>query len=171
MLVMGQTFSLIMTGTGMLALAGIVVNHNIVLIDTYHRLRLSGMEPIEAVIRSSAQRLRPVFLTTVTAIGGLLPMMFAIEINFWQRSVTIGDPTPGMWVQLSTAVIFGLAFSKMITLGLVPAMLAAPQRIRESQRGFRWLMGAIFGAIGRAFAGLWRRLLGRTPQPDLEPAE
>jgi len=171
MLVMGQTFSLIMTGTGMLALAGIVVNHNIVLIDTYHRLRLSGMEPIEAVIRSSAQRLRPVFLTTVTAIGGLLPMMFAIEINFWQRSVTIGDPTPGMWVQLSTAVIFGLAFSKMITLGLVPAMLAAPARIRESQRGFRWLMGAIFGAIGGVFAGLWRRLLGRAPQPDFEPAE
>ena len=82
MVVMGQTFSIIMTGTGMLALAGIVVNHNIVLIDTFHRLRISGMDPIEAVIRSSAQRLRPVFLTTVTAIGGLLPMMFAIEINF-----------------------------------------------------------------------------------------
>ena len=92
MLVMGQPFSIIMSGTGMLALAGIVVNHNIVLIDTFHRLREGGMEPIEAVIRSSAQRLRPVFLTTVTAIGGLLPMMFAIEINFWTREVTIGGP-------------------------------------------------------------------------------
>ncbi|MDE2133711.1 MAG: efflux RND transporter permease subunit [Alphaproteobacteria bacterium] len=174
MLVMGQTFSLIMTGTGMLALAGIVVNHNIVLIDTYHRLRLSGMEPIEAVIRSSAQRLRPVFLTTITAIGGLLPMMFAVEINFWDRSVTMGAPTPQMWVQLSTAVIFGLAFSKMITLGLVPAMLAAPQRIRETNRGFRWLMGAILNAIASAFRFLWRllrRLAGRAPQPDFEPAE
>jgi multidrug efflux pump len=174
MLVMGQTFSLIMTGTGMLALAGIVVNHNIVLIDTYHRLRLSGMEPIEAVIRSSAQRLRPVFLTTITAIGGLLPMMFAIEIDFWQRSVTIGAPTPGMWVQLSTAVIFGLAFSKMITLGLVPAMLAAPAQIHQTKRGFAWLMGVIFGPIGRTFGYLWRlllRLFGRAPQPDFEPAE
>ena len=144
------------------------------LIDTYHRLRLSGMEPIEAVIRSSAQRLRPVFLTTITAIGGLLPMMFAIEIDFWRRTVTIGAPTPQMWVQLSTAVIFGLAFSKMITLGLVPAMLAAPARIRQTNRGFLWLMSAIFGAIGRAFAFAWRlllRALGRAPQPDAQPAE
>jgi multidrug efflux pump len=132
------------------------------------------MEPIEAVIRSSAQRLRPVFLTTVTAIGGLLPMMFAIEIDFWQRSVSIGAPTPGMWVQLSTAVIFGLAFSKMITLGLVPAMLAAPARIRETNRGFLWLLKAILGGIGAGFGLAWRlllRLFGRAPQPDFEPAE
>jgi multidrug efflux pump len=152
MLVMGQTFSLIMTGTGMLALAGIVVNHNIVLIDTYHRLVLSGMEPIEAVIRSSAQRLRPVFLTTVTAIGGLLPMMFAIEIDFFSRSVTIGGPMPMMWVQLSTAVIFGLAFSKMITLGLVPAMLSWPTRIKErrlARAEARAMYGRTAGHIAR----------------------
>jgi multidrug efflux pump len=131
MVVMGQSFSIIMTGTGMLALAGIVVNHNIVLIDTFHRLRDSGMDPIEAVVRSSAQRLRPVFLTTVTAIGGLLPMMFAIEINFWTREVTVGGPNGMMWVQLSTAIVFGLAFSKAITLGLVPALLAWPYRRAE----------------------------------------
>ena len=129
--VMRESFSIIMSGTGMLALAGIVVNHNIVLIDTFHRLRDSGMDPIEAVIRSSAQRLRPVFLTTITAIGGLLPMMFAIEINFASREVTIGGPNGLMWVQLSTAIVFGLAFSKLITLGLVPSMLALPYRWRE----------------------------------------
>ena len=104
------------------------------------------MEPIEAVIRSSAQRLRPVFLTTITAIGGLLPMMFAIEIDFWTRHVTIGGPNGMMWVQISTAIVFGLAFSKMITLGLVPAMLALPyhafaraqsQLPRGSWRGLR----------------------------------
>jgi multidrug efflux pump len=115
----------------MLALAGIVVNHNIVLIDTFHRLRDAGMDPLEAVVRSSAQRLRPVFLTTITAIGGLIPMMAAVEINFWTREVTIGGPNGLMWVQLSTAIVFGLAFSKMITLGLVPAMLALPYRLRE----------------------------------------
>ncbi|MBV9990769.1 MAG: efflux RND transporter permease subunit [Alphaproteobacteria bacterium] len=131
MVVMQQPFSVIMTGTGMLALAGIVVNHNIVLIDTFHRLRDAGMEPIEAVIRSSAQRLRPVFLTTVTAIGGLLPMMFAVEIDFATREVTIGGPNGMMWVQLSTAIVFGLAFSKLITLGLVPSMLALPYRWRQ----------------------------------------
>jgi multidrug efflux pump len=131
MLVMGQPFSIIMSGTGMLALAGIVVNHNIVLIDTFHRLREGGMDPIEAVVRSSAQRLRPVFLTTVTAIGGLLPMMIAVEINFWTRQVTIGGPNGLIWVPMSIAIVFGLAFSKMITLGLVPALLALPYRIKE----------------------------------------
>jgi multidrug efflux pump len=137
MVVMGQAFSIIMTGTGLLALAGIVVNHNIVLIDTFHRLRDAGMDPIEAVIRSSAQRLRPVFLTTITAIGGLLPMMFAIETNFWTREVTVGGPNGMMWVQLSTAIVFGLAFSKMITLGLVPSMLALPYRWRERRAARR----------------------------------
>jgi len=149
MVVMAQPFSVIMTGTGMLALAGIVVNHNIVLIDTFHRLRDAGMDPIEAVIRSSAQRLRPVFLTTITAIGGLLPMMLAIEINFWDRSVTIGSPNAMMWVQLSTAIVFGLAFSKLITLGLVPAMLAMPYRIRNwrTARRARKAPALVGGAI------------------------
>ncbi len=136
MVVMAQPFSIIMTGTGLLALAGIVVNHNIVLIDTFHRLRDSGMDPIEAVIRSSAQRLRPVFLTTVTAIGGLLPMMAAVEINFATREVTLGGPNALMWVQLSTAIVFGLAFSKAITLGLMPSMLALPyvRKARKAER-------------------------------------
>ncbi len=77
------------------------------------------------------------FLTTITAIGGLLPMMFAIEINFATREVTIGGPNASMWIQLSTAIVFGLAFSKMITLGLVPAMLALPYRRRERRRATR----------------------------------
>lgn len=166
MVVMGQTFSLIMTGTGMMALAGIVVNHNIVLIDTFHRLRDSGMDPIEAVIRSSAQRLRPVFLTTITAIGGLLPMMFAVEINFWTREVTIGGPSASDWIQLSTAIVFGLAFSKMITLGLVPAMLALPYRVRETGRGFGWAMGRAYATVRRTIQR------GRDgTAPEAQPAE
>ncbi|HVV64337.1 MAG TPA: efflux RND transporter permease subunit [Rhizomicrobium sp.] len=168
MVVMGQSFSIIMSGTGMLALAGIVVNHNIVLIDTFHRLRDSGMEPIEAVIRSSAQRLRPVFLTTITAIGGLLPMMFAIEINFASREVTVGGPNGLMWVQLSTAIVFGLAFSKMITLGLVPAMLALPYRMRERGHGFSWALGGVWRGLAGAVlapARLIRRRRGAAPQP------
>jgi multidrug efflux pump len=163
MVVMGQTFSVIMTGTGMMALAGIVVNHNIVLIDTFHRLRDSGMDPTEAVIRSSAQRLRPVFLTTITAIGGLLPMMFAVEMNFWTREVTIGGPAASDWIQLSTAIVFGLAFSKMITLGLVPAMLALPYRFREAkERGFSW---------DRALRGIPLRTRRERGAPEAQPAE
>jgi multidrug efflux pump len=167
MVVTGQSFSIIMTGTGMLALAGIVVNHNIVLIDTFHRLRDSGMDPIEAVIRSSAQRLRPVFLTTITAIGGLLPMMFAIEINFATREVSIGGPNGLMWVQLSTAIVFGLAFSKAITMGLVPAMLALPYRMKEKQHGWRWVLSGIVlwpWRLGKRFIGR-RRASGAQTQP------
>jgi multidrug efflux pump len=174
MVVMGQTFSVIMTGTGLLALAGIVVNHNIVLIDTYHRHLKEGMEPIEAVIRSSAQRLRPVFLTTITAIGGLFPMMYAVEINFWNRTVQVGSANAGMWVQLSTAVIFGLAFSKVITLGLTPAMLALPHRVREKYGSFLKMYAAMFRAVGRALLWPWRaarRLVGLGPQTDAAPAE
>jgi multidrug efflux pump len=166
MVVMGQTFSLIMTGTGMLALAGIVVNHNIVLIDTFHRLRDSGMDPIEAVIRSSAQRLRPVFLTTITAIGGLLPMMFAVEINFGTREVTLGGPHASMWIQLSTAIVFGLAFSKLITLGMVPAMLSLPYKRRTSPYGFWAAVGRGLGAPARAIG----RLRGGA-DPETQPAE
>lgn len=168
MVVMGQSFSIIMTGTGLLALAGIVVNHNIVLIDTYHKLLDSGMNPIEAVIRSSAQRLRPVFLTTVTAILGLLPMMMALEINFATRHVTIGDPFAMMWIQLSTAIVFGLAFSKGITLGLVPALLALPHRVRETHRGFGWFLAEIFRAPARLID---RRFRARAPAAHVQPAE
>jgi multidrug efflux pump len=170
MVVMGQSFSIIMTGTGLLALAGIVVNHNIVLIDTYHKLIESGMDPIEAVIRSGAQRLRPVFLTTITAILGLLPMMIALEIDFAARRVTVGDPFAMMWMQLSTAVVFGLAFSKGITLGLVPAMLALPHRVRLTHHGFWWMLAEMFRAPYRAF----RRRFGggsRIPAPHAQPAE
>jgi multidrug efflux pump len=170
MVVMQQSFSIIMSGTGMLALAGIVVNHNIVLIDTFHRLRDSGMEPIEAVIRSSAQRLRPVFLTTITAIGGLLPMMFAVEIDFATREVTVGGPNGLMWVDLSTAIVFGLAFSKLITLGLVPAMLALPYRMRERGHGFSWAMGGVWrGVLGAALAPV--RLIRRRRGAVAQPAE
>ncbi|MBI3677887.1 MAG: efflux RND transporter permease subunit [Proteobacteria bacterium] len=172
MVVMGQSFSLIMTGTGLLALAGIVVNHNIVLIDTYHRLLESGMDPIEAVIRSSAQRLRPVFLTTITAIGGLLPMMFAVEINFATREVTIGGPNGMDWVQLSTAIVFGLAFSKLITLGLVPAMLALPEVKRRTQQGFLWFLGRVFWYATYPVRWGWRKLgSDEDAQADAQPAE
>lgn len=174
MVVMGQTFSVIMTGTGLLALAGVVVNHNIVLIDTFHRHLKSGMEPIEAVVRSSAQRLRPVFLTTITAIGGLIPMMYAVEIDFWRRSVTMGSVNAMMWIQISTAIIFGLAFSKMITLGLIPAMLALPYRVRQKHGSFARMWVHMPGMIWRGITWPYRLVRGRFwggPQVDAAPAE
>src|SRR5262249_17472370 len=113
----------------------------------YHRLVADGMNEIEAIIRSGAQRLRPVFLTTATAVLGLLPMMLMVQINFFTAHVTFGGADAATWVQLSTAIIFGLAFSKMITLGLTPAMLALPYRMRERGHGFWWVMGRIWAGI------------------------
>ncbi len=141
MMVFQHTFSVIMTGTGILALAGIVVNNNIVLIDTYQRLVAQGYDKVEAVVRTAAQRLRPVFLTTVTTICGLLPMVFQININFIDRDVTFGGPISYWWVQLSTAVVSGLAFSTVLTLALTPVLLALPTVVR-TQNTF---VSALFG--------------------------
>ncbi|MEZ5841869.1 MAG: efflux RND transporter permease subunit [Hyphomicrobiales bacterium] len=139
MMITGQTFSIIMTGTGVVALAGIVVNNAIVLIDTYDRFRKDGIEAIEAILKTSAQRLRPILLTTITTIAGLVPMALQINFNFIERSTQIGSITAGWWVQLATAVIFGLAFSTMLTLVMIPTMLAAPTIWRESLARRGWL--------------------------------
>ena len=86
----GQKFSIIMTGTGVVALAGIVVNNAIVLIDTYNRFRKDGVMPVEAALKSSAQRIRPVLLTTITTIAGLTPMASQFSLDFINRIVNIG---------------------------------------------------------------------------------
>ena len=112
----GQTFSIVMTGVGIISLAGIVVNNNIVLIDTYAQLKRAGMAPLEAVVRTGAQRLRPVMLTTVTTIGGLMPMVFQLNIDFFARDFSQGAPATQWWVQLATAVAFGLGFATLLTL-------------------------------------------------------
>ncbi len=128
MMVMGQPFSVIMTGTGIVALAGIVVNNNIVLIDTYQRLRRESLNVTEAVVRTAAQRVRPVILTTITTMCGLLPMMFALNVDYINRSFSVGGPVAVWWVQLATAVVFGLGFATVLTLLITPVMLAAPSR-------------------------------------------
>ena len=122
----GQYISIIMTGTGIVALAGIVVNNNIVLIDTYQYLRRKGLAVEDAVVRTASQRARPVLLTTATTILGLLPMVFEINVNFGAGTVTHGSSTSDWWVLLSSAVVYGLAFSAILTLILTPVLLAAP---------------------------------------------
>ena len=133
-MVTGQPFSVIMTGTGIVALAGIVVNNSIVLIDTYQRLLGEGMEAGEAVLRTAGQRLRPIMLTTITTMFGLLPMALQINLDFAAREIVLGGPVAVWWVQLSTAIIFGLGFSTLLTLLLVPVLLAAPSTLR-ARRG------------------------------------
>lgn len=138
MMVTGQAFSVIMTGTGIVALAGIVVNNSIVLIDTYHRLLETGMNITDAVLRTAAQRLRPVLLTTITTICGLLPMALQLNVDFFARSISIGGVTTVWWVQLSTAIIWGLSFATLLTLVLTPVLLAAPETYRSNWRKSGW---------------------------------
>ncbi|MFK7765340.1 MAG: efflux RND transporter permease subunit [Roseobacter sp.] len=123
MLVMDQTFSIIMTGTGIVALAGIVVNNNIILIDTYQEYS-QYMPRIEAIIRTAQARIRPVLLTTITTMAGLAPMMFGLSLNFADGGYTINSPTALWWKQLATAVVFGLGIATVLTLMVTPSMLA-----------------------------------------------
>jgi multidrug efflux pump len=132
MLVTGQYFSMIMTGTGVIALIGVVVSHSIVLIDTFHRLRDAGQNGIEAAIRTCSQRMRPVLLTSVTAMLGLLPLVFELNVNFFSRHITIGSVTSAWWVHLSTAMVFGLLLATVLTLIMTPVLLAAPTVFREN---------------------------------------
>jgi len=123
MLVMDQPFSIIMTGTGIVALAGIVVNNNIILIDTYQEYS-RYMPRTEAITRTAEARIRPVLLTTITTMAGLAPMMFGLSLDFIAGGYSINSPTALWWKQLATAVVFGLGIATMLTLVFTPSMLA-----------------------------------------------
>lgn len=125
LMIRGEPFGIVMSGVGMIALAGIVVNNNIVLIDTYARLRQAGQEPIEAALRTGAQRLRPVLLTTVTTVCGLIPMVYQLNIDLIDREVLIDAPSSQWWTQLSTAIAGGLSFATVLTLLLTPCLLVS----------------------------------------------
>ena len=128
LLATGSPFSAILTGVGVVALAGIVVNNNIVLIDTYNHIRRAHpeLDPISMIVRTGAQRLRPVLLTTVTTIFGLLPLASHLSIDFINRSIVYGGQLSGFWVPLAQAIVSGLTFATLLTLVATPAMLALP---------------------------------------------
>ncbi|EEX10380.1 acriflavin resistance protein [Ruegeria lacuscaerulensis ITI-1157] len=123
MMVMQQPFSIIMTGTGIVALAGIVVNNNIVLIDTYQEYS-RYMPRIDAIVRTAEARIRPVLLTTLTTMAGLTPMMFGLSLDFINGGYSIDSPTALWWKQLATAVVFGLGIATVLTLIVTPSFLA-----------------------------------------------
>lgn len=123
LLVFQKPFGIIMSGIGVIALAGIVVNNNIVLIDTYNQLLKRGLDKREAILRTGVQRLRPVLLTTVTTILGLLPMVLEMNIDLINQKIEFGAPSTQWWSQLATAVAGGLAFATVLTLVLTPCLL------------------------------------------------
>ncbi|MDJ0824966.1 MAG: efflux RND transporter permease subunit [Rhodobacter sp.] len=133
--IMQQPFSIIMTGTGIVALAGIVVNNNIVLIDTYQEYS-KYMPRIEAIIRTAEARIRPVLLTTITTMAGLTPMMFGLSLDFIGGGYSVDSPTALWWKQLATAVVFGLGIATFLTLIFTPSMLAARVWVTAYIRAF-----------------------------------
>ena len=146
LLVMGQAFGVVMTGIGVIANAGVIVNNNIVLIDTYDRLRHEGKEAYEAIVETCRERARPVVLTAVTAILGVLPIAFGMNVEFLARGITVGAPATQWWIHLSTAIVCGLGFATVLTLIVTPAALMAIENLAQRRR--RWT--SWFAARARA---------------------
>jgi multidrug efflux pump len=151
MMIMGQAFGVVMTGLGIIALAGIVANNNIVLIDTYDRLRREGVPVEEAILRTCRERARPVLLTAGASVLGVLPIAFGVNVNFVERALIVGAPSTQWWIQLSTAIVFGLSFATILTLVVTPAQLAFVARIGERFDRLRH----------------WRRRHRRTGAPEM----
>ena len=123
LIISGKPFGIIMSGIGVIALAGIVVNNNIVLLDTYKNLRMGGEKIKDAILRTGAQRLRPVMLTTLTTFFGLVPMAIGLNINFLDFEINFGSPSSQWWLQLSNAIVFGVMFSFILTLIITPCLI------------------------------------------------
>ncbi len=130
-LVMAKPFGVIMSSVGVITLAGIVVNNNIVFIDTYNVLRSRGLDAFDAILRTCSIRLRPVLLTTVTTIIGLMPMVFGVNIDLIGREIMVGAPSSQWWTQLASSVAGGLAFATLLTLLLTPSLLMVQANISQ----------------------------------------
>lgn len=130
-----EAFSIVMSGIGIMALAGIVVNNNIVLIDAYNYYRNKGLNPNQAAQQAGTERLRPVLLTAITTIVGLLPMVMGLTIDFFERDLFFGAPSGQFWTQLSTGIVGGLTIATFITLLLTPSLLAwdGNRRLKTAQ--------------------------------------
>jgi multidrug efflux pump len=164
MLVTGMSFSAIMTGLGIVALAGIVVKNGIVLIDTYnHYRRDDGVDAVKAMLITVSQRVRPVLLTaTVTALG-VIPMALNIEFDFIRREIVVGGIAGSWFVHLSAALVSGLFVSTGLTLVMVPVMLTAPTVIGQSAVRIGQRIGSFFGWLV-GLVGIGRRRTAVTPE-------
>ncbi|HTV68279.1 MAG TPA: efflux RND transporter permease subunit [Rhizobiaceae bacterium] len=160
MLLTGQAFVIVMSGIGVIALAGVVVNNNIVLIDTYDRLREEGWSKMDAVLQTCRERARPVVLTAASAVLGVLPIAFGLGLEIFHHETTINAPSTQWWIALSSAIVFGLSFATVLTLVVTPAMLMVFTREKQKGRRRGW------------FSRLFRRgklVTGPTPPATAEP--
>lgn len=105
-----------------------MVNTNIVLIDTYNAQRSAGQSPCEAALRAGALRLRPVVLTSLTTVLGLMPMVLGMKLDLLTGSMVFGAPSSQWWTELSTTIAGGLVAATLLTLLVTPAMLVLGTR-------------------------------------------
>ena len=129
-----QSFGIVMVGMGIIALAGIVVNNNIILIDTYNHLRQQGLDPARAALESGCLRLRPVLLTAITTVLGLLPMVIGVNVNLIDATLGMGAPSTQWWTQMSSAIAGGLSFATVLTLLVTPCMLVLGARFEREPK-------------------------------------
>ncbi|WP_274423302.1 efflux RND transporter permease subunit [Chelativorans sp. YIM 93263] len=144
LLITGQTFGIVMSGIGVIALAGVVVNNNIVLIDTYDRLREEGMNKYDAIIQTCRERARPVLLTAISAVLGVLPIAFGLGLELFHHEVTIGAPSTQWWMSLSSAIVYGLSFATVLTLVVTPAALMVFTRDKRPTGDKRSIFSRLF---------------------------
>lgn len=150
LLVTGSSFSVVMSGIGTIALAGIVVNNNIVLIDTFNSFNDGTRSLRDAIMKTGQDRLRPVLLTTGTTVLGLVPTATQFNVDFFNRTVTIGDPATEWWAYMSQAIIYGLLFATALTLIVTPCMLMARQSFAQWRAN---RMASLRRLIGRSKGG------------------
>ncbi len=135
-----QPFGIIMTGVGVISLAGVVVNNAIVLIDYTNKLLERGFSLKDAVISAGATRLRPVLLTAVTTILGLVPMVTGISFDFHLLAISWVSESSQWWRSMAVVVIFGLVVSTFLTLIVVPTLYYLQKRIIALSGQFRQIM-------------------------------
>ena len=138
LLITGKSFSTTMTGISIVTLAGIVVNNNIVLIDTFNKLKEESpqIEKSLHIIEACKQRLRPIILTSLTTIFGLMPLAMGISLDIISRDIIVGSRIVDWWSNLAVSIVFGLGFSTFITLILTPAILALPYALRNEYKKY-----------------------------------
>jgi len=131
LLLTGTAFGVIMTGVGVLSLAGVVVNNAIVLIDYFEQLKEQGRTAREALIEAGLTRFRPVLLTAITTVLGLIPMATGISFDFINMRLDMGSETSQWWGPMAVAVIFGLAIATVLTLVVVPTLCSLQESWKE----------------------------------------
>jgi len=144
--VMQFPFGIIMSFVGVISLAGVVVNNAIVLIDYTNKLKERGMALHDAIISAGATRLRPVVLTAITTVLGLIPMVTGVSINFREMSISMVSETSQYWKSMSVVVIFGLILATLLTLLVVPTLYSL----------FATLPGDLRNVYGRLKAWYWK---------------